>query len=423
MNDEVKIIYVYADWIELKKPVLMGSLHSQFVRGKEIFSFDFSPDWLKSQSALALDPDLMSYAGRQYTDTDKQSFGIFMDSAPDRWGRQLIRRRETIRARHEKRDARQLKESDYLLEVHDKTRMGALRFKVDKSQDFLNSDTELPTPPWTSLRELETACRNYEKEAPTDSEHEKWLAMLLAPGSSLGGARPKANVLDNIGNLWIAKFPSQSDTGNIGAWEMVAHELAKEIGLNVPECRIEKFSKYGSTFLTKRFDRNGENRIHFSSAMTLLGQTDGDNYSTGCSYLDIAQFITKQGARPTEDLEELWQRIVFSISISNTDDHLRNHGFLLTKNGWILSPAYDINPNPHGAGLSLNISADDNSLDLNLALSIASHFRLNTQQAKEHISRITNIVNNWQATALKLEISRIEIEDMGSCFTKPKKIS
>ena len=416
MSDAAKNIYVYADWSELQVPVLMGYLNTQVIRGKEVFSFEFNSEWLKSKSAQILDPDLQFYSGRQYTDSTKNTFGLFLDSSPDRWGRQLMRRREAIKARHEDRHVRQLTESDYLLGVHDMTRMGALRFKLDESENFLDNDFELPAPPWTSLRGLEAACRHYEKEAPSDTEHEKWLSMLLAPGSSLGGARPKANVLDNDGNLWIAKFPSLADDANTGAWEMVVHVLAENLGLNVPECRIEKFSKHGSTFLAKRFDRKIENRIHFASAMTLLGKSDGDNHSSGCSYLDLAQFIVQHGAKPNDDLKELWRRIVFSIAVSNTDDHLRNHGFLLTPHGWILSPAYDINPNPRGSGLSLNISMDDNSLDFNLVLSVAEQFRLNMSQAKDQLTNIKDIVSHWREIALKLKISRIEIEDMALAF-------
>ena len=416
MSNASKIIYVYAHWLEWKEPVLMGFLNAQSIRGKEIFSFEFAPDWLKSGSARMLDPDLQFYSGRQYADSAKRNFGIFLDSCPDRWGRQLLRRREAIRARQEKRTVRQLTESDYLLEVHDETRMGALRFKLDESGDFVNNDSELPAPPWTSLRELEAACRHYEEEAPSDDEHEKWIAMLLAPGSSLGGARPKANVMDNDGNLWIAKFPSRADSANTGAWEMVAHELAKLAGLKIPECRIEKFSRHGSTFLTRRFDRESGKRVHFASAITLLGRIDGDNYASGCSYLDLAQFIIKYGANPKEDLEELWRRIVFSIAISNTDDHLRNHGFLLASQGWILAPAFDINPMPHGTGLTLNISMEDNSLDFELALSVAPQFRVKISQAQEIVRTVKRAVSYWQETALKLKIPRREIENMTQAF-------
>ena len=411
MSSMSKIIFVYAHWPEWQSPVLMGRLNVQSIRSKEIFSFEFTPDWLNLNAARMLDPDLQFYPGRQYTESGKNNFGLFLDSAPDRWGRQLMRRREAIRARRESRPVRQLTESDYLLEVHDVTRMGALRFKLDESGQFVNHDSELPAPPWTSLRELEAACRHYEAEAP-DDEHEKWLAMLLVPGSSLGGARPKANVMDNDGNLWIAKFPSRDDAVNTGAWEMVAHKLARQSGLKLPECRIEQFSRHGSTFLTRRFDRDNGKRIHFASAMTLLGRTDGDNYSTGCSYLDLAKFIVQHGASPNEDLAELWRRIVFNIAVSNSDDHLRNHGFLLTPQGWILSPAYDINPSPHSGGLTLNISMNDNSLDFELALSVAPQFRVNTTEAQATVKTIKDAVSHWQDIALNLKIPRREIETM-----------
>jgi serine/threonine-protein kinase HipA len=415
MTHEQQTICVYADWSELTGPVLMGYLHVQYARGKEVFSFEFNPDWLTSRSPFTLDPNLQFFSGRQYANQGKALFGIFLDSCPDRWGRMLIRRREAIKARQDGRPVKKLAESDYLLAVHDETRMGALRFNLDESSVFENSDQELSTPPWTSLRELETACRRYEENIP-DSEHDKWISMLIAPGSSLGGARPKANVLDEHGNLWIAKFPSRADKTDSGAWEMVAYKLAAEIGLNIPSCRLEQFSKYGSTFLSKRFDRNTEKRIHFASAMTLLGKSDGDNFNTGCSYLDIAQFIVQQGVNPNEDLLELWKRLVFSIAISNTDDHLRNHGFLMAPQGWQLSPAFDINPNVDRGGLSLNISMDDNSLDFDLALSVSPQFRLSSQQAVEEISRIRNVVASWKEVARNLHIPRHQIEDMSPAF-------
>ncbi len=416
MSGESKTILVFAHWAEWADPVPMGRLNAQSIRGKEVFSFEFSSGWLKSKSALMLDPDLQFYPGRQYADSAKSNFGIFLDSSPDRWGRQLLRRREAVRARREGRPVRKLTESDYLLEIHDKTRMGALRFKLEETGGFVSNDSELPVPPWTSLRELEAACRHYEEEAPTDGGHERWLAMLLAPGSSLGGARPKANVMDKDGNLWIAKFPSRSDSADTGAWEMAAHELAKLSGLRLPECRIERFSTHGSTFLSRRFDREPSKRIHFASAMTLLGRTDGDDHTTGCGYLDLARFIIQHGARPKDDLEELWRRVVFNIAISNTDDHLRNHGFLLTPRGWTLSPAYDVNPSPHGAGLALNISMDDNSLDFDLALTMAPQFRVSAPRARETVKTIKRVVGRWRETALKLKIPRRGIEEMEPAF-------
>ena len=373
-------------------------------------------DRLTSKQALTLDPDLQLYSGRQYADSEKNTFGVFLDSSPDRWGRSLLRRREAVRARQKKRSVKRFLESDYLLGVHDKTRMGGLRFKTDAAGPFLNNDYELSVPPWTSLRELEVACSHFEEDPNYENEHEKWIDILLAPGSSLGGARPKSNVMDNNGDLWIAKFPSRTDDFNSGAWEMVVYELALKSGLSLPECRIEKFSKRGTTFLSKRFDRTSTRRIHFASAMTLLGKSDGDDCDSGCGYLDLARFIVQYGGRPAGDLKELWRRIVFSIAISNTDDHLRNHGFLLTPRGWRLSPAFDLNPNSTGTGLSLNISSDDNSLDFELALSVAPQFRLTIRQAKDQISSIKKIVGTWRNTALTLKIRRDEIESMAPAF-------
>ena len=360
--------------------------------------------------------DLQLFAGPQYATGDKNNFGLFLDSSPDRWGRQLMRRREAIRARNEERSPSPLQESDYLLGVYDETRMGAIRFRLSPDGEFVNNDRAMAAPPWTSLRELEAASRNYEDESQSDNEHEKWLSMLIAPGSSLGGARPKANVLDPEGNLWIAKFPSRADSADTGAWEMVAHQLARQVGLRLPECRLEKFSRNGSTFLTRRFDRNGNRRIHFASAMTLLGKTDGADYQDGTSYLDIAKFIMQYGAQPDADLRELWKRIVFSIAVKNTDDHLRNHGFLLAPQGWILSPAYDINPNPNGAGLALNISENDNALDFDLAREVASLFRIDTDAADSFIRQTEESIQNWRKIADRCALSRPAQDDMASAF-------
>ncbi len=416
MNDGRKTILVYSDWHADGLPRRMGELHIQSVRRKEIFAFAFDPAWLKTNDARILDPDLQLYGGPQYSDGDKGNFGLFLDSSPDRWGRQLMRRREAIRARKEERAPQPLQESDYLLGVYDATRMGAIRFKLTEDGEFVNSDRAMAAPPWTSLRELEAACRNYEDESQSDDEHEKWLSMLIAPGSSLGGARPKANVLDPEGTLWIAKCPSNADPHDTAAWELVTHELARQAGLRLPECRLEQFSKYGSTFLTRRFDRDGNRRIHFASAMTLLGKTDGTDYQDGTSYLDIAQFITRYGAQPEADLQELWKRIVFSIAVKNTDDHLRNHGFLLTPQGWILSPAYDINPNPDGTGLALNISEHDNALNFDLTREVAPFFRISAPDADSLIEQTRNIVQGWRAIADRYNLSRSAQNNMNSAF-------
>jgi serine/threonine-protein kinase HipA len=358
MKKNETVIWVYADWKPMEVPYLIGKLFSQRVRGKEIFSFEYNETWLNtSQAKLYLDPNLGLYKGKQYLPEGKNNFGIFLDSAPDRWGRLLMRRREAWQAKLDGREESTLFESDYLLGVFDGHRMGGLRFKLEQDGAFLNNHKKMATPPWTSLRELEYASLQLEKEdAINDPEYTKWLSMLIDPGSSLGGARPKASVLDEKGNLWIAKFPSAKDEKDAGAWEMVVHQLALKCGIHVPEAKIQQFSSKHHTFLTKRFDRIQKQRIHFASAMTMLGFQDGVDYKDNISYLNLAEFIIQQSASAKEDLEQLWRRILFNILVSNTDDHLRNHGFVLTNQGWRLSPAYDMNPNEMGNGLTLNIS-------------------------------------------------------------------
>lgn len=412
---EEKIIFVYENWTG-SDPKLIGELYVSYIRGKELFSFEYETDWLKSPTAnYLLDPDLSLYNGRHYVPMDKALFGVFADSCPDRWGRLLMRRREAELARIEERKPKKLGEGDYLLGVYDKARMGALRFKTEKSGIFLSDDQNLATPPWTTLRTLETASWGFENDE--SGLETKWLRQLLAPGSSLGGARPKATVKDEHGNLWIAKFPSKHDEYNSGAWEMVVHDLAKMCELDVPEAKLETFSKNGSTFLIKRFDRDGDRRIHFASAMTLLGKTDGASGDDGSSYLELVSFIKANGAEPKCDLKELWKRIVFNMAVSNTDDHLRNHGFILTQKGWRLSPLYDVNPIPYGANLSLNVSMDDNSISIELAMSVAKYFGIKKHEAGEISGKIIRIVHeNWELLAEKYGLTRSACEYMRPAF-------
>lgn len=412
-----KDIYVYMDWQESDSPIQMGVLHSEVLRGKEVFSFENNTDWLTYKQFRALDPDLAQFSGKQYLPADKSNFGMFLDSSPDRWGRMLMRRREAIHARLENRPSRTLTETDYLLGVYDGNRMGALRFKLSPDDEFMDNNKAMATPPWTSIRDLEYASLQLEKEnLKDDAEYAKWLNMLIAPGSSLGGARPKANILDNGGALWIAKFPSGHDTKDMGAWEAVTAEMAKKCGIEMAESRAQKFSNRQHTFLTKRFDRINGKRIHFASAMTLLGYTDGADSADGVSYLELAEWIGRNCDNVSQNLEQLWRRIVFNIAVSNCDDHLRNHGFLLTPKGWTLSPAYDINPDEHGMGLKLNISEDDNSLDFELALSAAAYFGLDNATSNEIINQTKKVVSNWQQLASKYGISRSEQEDNAGAF-------
>ena len=405
-------IWVYADWKPMEKPVLIGILTSQRLRGKELFSFEYDNEWLKNNHPfLSLDPKLGFYKGKQFLQDGATNFGVFLDSAPDRWGRLLMRRRESLNARKENREEKFLSESDYLLGVFDANRMGGIRLKIEQSGDFMNNSKTMAAPPWTSLRELENASLQLEQDdAINNRDYAKWLGLLIDPGSSLGGARPKASVLDEKGNLWIAKFPSANDSKDIGAWEMVLHLLADNCGIKVSEARIQKFSSKHHTFLTKRFDRIKQNRIHFASAMTLLGFQDGNDFHDGISYLDIASFIIQNGSIIKSDLEQLWRRLVFNILVSNTDDHLRNHGFILTPDGWCLSPAYDMNPNEMGNGLTLNISSNSNEMDVSLALETAKYYQLKRDEAERIINEMRRAISYWPMVAKKFGISSSEIE-------------
>lgn len=411
-------IYVYVDWDGMDSPILMGVLHADIVRGKEVFSFDTDEEWLQHGQFRILDPDLGKFSGPQYLRDEKPNFGLFLDSSPDRWGRMLMRRREAILARQEGRKPRTLYETDYLLGVYDPNRMGALRFKLNPKGEFMDWNKSLSTPPWASIRDLEYASIQLERDDISDDpEYAKWLGMLIAPGSSLGGARPKANILDESGRLWIAKFPSSNDAADVGAWEAVACELARMSGIQVAESKAQRFSGKQHTFLTRRFDRtNTGKRIHFSSAMTMLGLTDGADAAEGVSYLSLVEFLMTNGSEVGRNLEELWRRIVFNISISNCDDHLRNHGFILTQHGWMLSPAYDMNPDPLGTGLKLNISEDDNSLDFDLAMSVAPYFRLSDKKAVEIIDKVRKSVADWRKVATSYGIPRADQEQMEIAF-------
>jgi serine/threonine-protein kinase HipA len=412
MSDE-KTIYVYADFLSYHNERI-GTLYASGNKGRELYSFEYDSKWLQ-QGCRFLDPDLQFYSGRQYLNDDKRMFGVFADSCPDRWGRLLMKRREAIRAGKVGEKPKKLLESDFLLGVYDEARMGGLRFKTETDGSYLSNDKDFATPPWTSLRELEAASAGFENH--DNLSEEKWLRQLIAPGSSLGGARPKATVMAPDGSLWVAKFPSKHDEHNSGAWEMVVHDLAVMCGLHVPEAKLENFSKFGSTFLVKRFDRDGNKRIHFSSAMTMLGKTDGSDAADGSSYLEIASFLKANGAQPQKDLFELWKRIVFSMTVSNTDDHLRNHGFILTEDGWCLSPLYDVNPDIYGNNLSLNVDENDSHIDFELAVSAAKYYGIDVKQAHTIVGEMQNTVReNWRTIAKKYGISHGEIKRMEPAF-------
>ena len=416
-------IYVFGDWQELEKPQLVGLLRAELTHGKETFSFEYDPEWLAGDNVMSLDPEIQWFQGPQYFNNNaRTNFGAFLDSSPDRWGQLLMKRREARDARQEGREPRSLLGSDFLLGVHDEQRMGGLRFKTELDGEFLSNELGQNSPPWARLRELENAAWRFQSEAGFEDNDQArdWLRLLMAPGSSIGGARPKAGVCDEEQNLWIAKFPGRNDEVDIGAWEMVTHRLAVEAGLDIAEATVAKFGRPHSTFMVKRFDRiiiDGRRvRKHFASAMTMLGYSDGTSFKDGASYLEIVEFLTRHGADTETDMHELWRRIVFSMAVSNTDDHLRNHGFLLQPDGWKLSPAYDINPDPTGMGLSLNISDVDNSLNLELALEVAKYFRVDDDEAQTIMTQVMKAVSHWRAIASDGGISRGEQEAMAPAF-------
>ena len=408
-------IYVYAHWQGMKDPVEIGVLTAQQARGKKAFGFAYHKEWLDAFKPLVLDPDLSNYPGPQYPTNNKENFVVFQDAMPDTWGRTLMKRREAQLAREGNRPIRTLYELDFLLGVFDQSRMGALRFKTDRVGDFLDSNHTIPTPHWSHIRELQDAARIIEEDK--DSEVvKKHIALLIAPGSSLGGARPKANILDDTRHPWIAKFPSASDTIDKAAWEYLAYQLAIDAGIQMAPSRIEKVAGKYHTFFTKRFDRAGGERIHFASAMTMTGNSEDTVREQPGSYLEIAEAIQNYGAYIPADLAQLWRRMVFNIAISNTDDHFRNHGFILTENGWQLSPAYDINPSVDKEGLSLNIDMDDNSLDYELAKSVGVYFRLKESDMGGILTEVLQSVKNWQTIAEKIGISRREQDEMERAF-------
>ncbi|MBR2488630.1 MAG: HipA domain-containing protein [Kiritimatiellae bacterium] len=381
----------------------LGTLEFDELRGKEVSSFELDGDFVLRPSVEFLGPDIGLFRGKQYP-TLQYGFGLFQDAAPDSWGRRIIRRRE-------KRGS--LRESDYLLGVFDLTRVGALRFKIEGSDVFVNSDGDNPAPPWTTLRMLEGSSRRFEE----DDADESALAVLLRPGTSLGGARPKASVTAPDGSLWIAKFPSKEDDFDTGAWEYLVHILAEESGICVPEAQAQKFSRAGTTFLCRRFDRDGSRRVPFASAMTMLGCEDRQEDGNG-TYIDIAGFLMQHGAKPDADLPELWRRMAFSLLVSNTDDHLRNHGFIAENGRWRLSPAYDLNANlKRPQSLSLELDAGVPIEGIDVLVEAAEYFRLGKKDANAQLERIRSAVAKWRNVAARLGIPRREQEEMSLCFT------
>lgn len=407
-------IWVYAHWLGMKTPKMVGILSAHQAKGKKAFSFEYARDWVQSKEQLLLDPDIGWFSGPQFPNS-KENFGVFLDSMPDRWGRTLMKRRAAQLAKEAGKPTPTLYDIDFLLGVQDESRMGALRFKTDPDGPFLSDAAQYPIPPISSIRELQQAAQIIESDTE-NKEIKKWLAILVAPGSSLGGARPKANVRDEQGHAWIAKFPSQHDEVDKGAWEFLLYKLALGAGIAMAESRMMKVNGKYHTFLTKRFDRIQGERVHFASAMTMTGNNEETLKTYTPSYLDLAEFIRFSGANITADLQQLWRRIVFHIAVSNADDHLRNHGFLLSSNGWSLSPAYDLNPSTDKDGLALNIDMGNNALDFELAISVGQYFQLTLPEMKVILEQVKSVVSNWRKVATQIGIAKQEQNLMEAAF-------
>lgn len=404
---------VFLDDSSFGPPVRVGALRRDLSRRDLPGRFAYDEAWLKTPGAFMLDPRLSLWRGEQHP-VGPAGFGVFLDSAPDRWGRLLMERREATSARRERRPLVQLFEMDFLLGVQDETRTGALRFR-QLDGPFL-AQSEFAVPPVSRLAELAAVVRHIEEpRAEALPEYERWLAMLVAPGSSLGGARPKANFRDDDGTLWIAKFPARDDRYDVGAWEYVLHRLAVAAGIDVPAAGLADLGEY-RTFRVKRFDRAGGRRRMYASAMTLLERQDGES---GASYLDIAEFIASTGAADTirGDLAQLFRRVVFNVLTGNRDDHLRNHGFVATPDGWRLAPAFDLNPAPAKLEHTLLLDAGSGVPRLDAIVGTAPYYRLDPGRARAIVDEVAGAVAGWrQVAAQAAGLAGSEIERMSPVF-------
>lgn len=377
--------------------------------------FHYNSDWLRDPRAFALDPDLSLDDAPFFPRPELGNFGIFMDSSPDRWGQTLMKRREALLAKDEKRTPRTLYAWDFLMGVQDFTRQGALRFRLEGTEEFLGNE-KMAAPPVTTLRELEAVAFQLSSRRIDDlNALRKWLAVLVAPGASLGGARPKANFTNSDGSLWIGKFPARDDERDVGAWEYVVHALAMKAAVDVPPANLLQLNNDFHTFCTQRFDRVGGTRRFYASAMTLLRK----EHSEGTSYLELAQFIRSQGdAEHVEaDLAQLFRRVAFNVAVGNRDDHLRNHGFLLGKTGWRLAPAFDVNPNIDKAEHVLNLDDGDNRPSLETVLNTAEFYGLTHDSGRKILEEVASAVDQWESVARKEHIAAGDIDLTASAFS------
>lgn len=414
----MKRLYVYADFDWLDEAELMGELTCDTVRGNETYGFSFAREWLAQHGDVFFGEDLRNYPGVQYTSPEKDIFSCFSDALPDRWGRTLLNRREQIVASEEKRPVRRLNSFDYLVGIDDESRMGGFRFSEIPGGKYINCDASLRVPPLANVSELMQAVHEIEaSEELHVLPSKRWLMQLLRPGTSLGGARPKATVKDDDGNLAVAKFPSRKDDYDVALWEHFCHVMGRKAGINVADTHVVSGGRY-NILLSKRFDRTGAGRRkHFASALTLLGLNDGDNASTGCGYTDIVDFIVRCGCDVKNNLEELYRRVAFNIIVGNSDDHFRNHGFILTQKGWSLSPAYDINPTLYEEQ-SLLINRETNKSDLDILLKSAGEYMLSADVAARIIAEVKTSMKTWRGEAAKLKLSRRDADMFAPRFDK-----
>ena len=398
-------LLVFADFDWLDKPELVGELCYEKLRGSDSYAFQYDEHWLKGHAEVKLSEDINNYPGMQYTQPGQDVFGCFSDALPDRWGRTMLKRREQILASEEKRAVRSLSSFDYLMGIDDFSRMGGFRFKKELEGEFINVSASLKIPPLTELKDLLHASREIEKsEEANVLPEKKWIAQLIQPGSSLGGARPKASVLDEKGNLCIAKFPSRKDDYDAGLWEHFSHLLAQKAGIEVAQTKVlGGLGKY-HIFLSRRFDRKDEaKRVHFASSMSLLGLKDGDNAQGGYGYLDMVDFILQGCCDVEQNLQELYRRVAFNMCIGNSDDHFRNHGFLLTQKGWTLSPAYDMNPTLNEYQ-SLLVNESSNKADISVLLDSCESYLIKKEIAANIIQEVQTAVSGWESLAVQLQI-------------------